>query len=246
MLEVLDRHAPIITIQPRKKGATKPWIKGDTLTRIRLKQAAKIRKEYSPSQENVTRYYQLKKECDKITVKAKQDFYHLKISENSENPRKIWKIMGDLAPALLPQKNTVNDEELTAEDFATYFASIGGEANNSPSTEEYLSQRSSNLSFQIKDSTEADIMRIVNHMALNKAAGSDGIPMKAIKLGLNYLCKPLTKLVNKFIKLGLPMELKSAIVTPIYKKGKSNLTSNYRPISILPSTSKIIDLSQTN
>ena len=38
-----------------------------------------------------------------------------------------------------------------------------------------------------------------------------------------------------------PDELKIARVTPLYKSGNRNLMSNYRPISILPTLSKIFE-----
>jgi len=38
-----------------------------------------------------------------------------------------------------------------------------------------------------------------------------------------------------------PNELKLADVTPIFKKGVSNLVKNYRPVSVLPTVSKVFE-----
>ena len=78
-------------------------------------------------------------------------------------------------------------------------------------------------------------------MPVNKAVGADGLPIKAIKLGLDSLVGPLTRLVNKTIDLGFPKEFKRAIILPIYKKGDKSQPNNYRPISILPAISKVAE-----
>ena len=43
------------------------------------------------------------------------------------------------------------------------------------------------------------------------------------------------------IKIVFPSNLKPAIVTPVHKSGNTQVVSNYRPISILPAISKVIE-----
>ena len=48
--------------------------------------------------------------------------------------------------------------------------------------------------------------------------------------------------VNQSLKSGIfPTKLKIAKVTPIYKKGCKKLQINYKPISVLPTISKILE-----
>ena len=50
-------------------------------------------------------------------------------------------------------------------------------------------------------------------------------------------------LFNKSLRLGIfPGDWKLANIVPIFKKGKRDLVENYRPISLLPVISKILEL----
>ena len=57
-----------------------------------------------------------------------------------------------------------------------------------------------------------------------------------------FIAPSLTKLFNLSIASGrFPTDWKCAKITPIYKSGDSALASNYRPISILPIVSKVLE-----
>ncbi len=63
-----------------------------------------------------------------------------------------------------------------------------------------------------------------------------------IKQHSSSIIKPLTHLINLSITSGqFPDQLKKAVVTPIFKAGDTDQTCNYRPISILPALSKVLE-----
>jgi len=56
------------------------------------------------------------------------------------------------------------------------------------------------------------------------------------------MSSPLTHICNKSLSSGIfPDHLKYAVVKPLFKKGDKSNTSNYRPISILISPSKVLE-----
>ena len=56
------------------------------------------------------------------------------------------------------------------------------------------------------------------------------------------ISKSLTLIINQSLNTGIfPQKLKLAKVIPIYKKGEKTKLQNYRPISLLPSISKIFE-----
>ena len=79
-------------------------------------------------------------------------------------------------------------------------------------------------------------------LKLNKSPGHDEISFNKIKKCFSELYKPLKHVFNLSIETGvLPDKLKIARVPPTYKAGDSSDITNYRPISVLPSFSKILE-----
>ena len=80
-------------------------------------------------------------------------------------------------------------------------------------------------------------------MDANKSTGPDKIPTKLLKLCAVLIYEPLTKLFNKSLSSGcFPTIWKQANVSAIFKnKGSNSEPTNYRPISLLSCTSKILE-----
>ena len=80
-------------------------------------------------------------------------------------------------------------------------------------------------------------------MELNKNKATSGnIPTKTQKTIARDICVPLTDFVHSAISNGvLPDEIKLADVTPLYEKRDPEDKTNYRPINVLPSLSKVYE-----
>ena len=77
---------------------------------------------------------------------------------------------------------------------------------------------------------------------INKSPGHDEVSFNVIKKCFGELCEPLMHLFNlAIVKIIFPDDLKIAKVTPIYKADNSSNISNYRPISVLPCFSKMLE-----
>jgi hypothetical protein len=74
-----------------------------------------------------------------------------------------------------------------------------------------------------------------------KSPGTDQIPAELIQAGGNALRSEIHKLINCVCnKEELPEQWKESIILPIYKKGDKTDCSNYRGISLLPTSYKIL------
>ena len=70
----------------------------------------------------------------------------------------------------------------------------------------------------------------------------DEISFNIIKTCFGSLHKPLLHIFNQFLQSGIsPDKLKTARVTLSFEKGSDSKLENYRPISVLPCFSKILE-----
>ena len=75
-----------------------------------------------------------------------------------------------------------------------------------------------------------------------KSAGHDKLNSIMYKNLAEVLSHPISLLINKSLSTGIvPNSMKLAKVIPIYKSKYSKLFSNYRPISLLPTLSKLLE-----
>ena len=86
------------------------------------------------------------------------------------------------------------------------------------------------------------VRTILNSLKVNKAAGLDKILARMIKDAEYELAPSVAYLVNKSITDGIVPDLwKIARFTPVYKADDKLLVKNYRPISVLPVLSKLLE-----
>ena len=84
--------------------------------------------------------------------------------------------------------------------------------------------------------------RLLKTIDEKKSAGLDNIPNKLLKIAAEVVAPSLTKIFIQSIITGIfPEEWKEARVSPLYKNGAKNDPSNYRPISVIPTVSKIYE-----
>ena len=81
----------------------------------------------------------------------------------------------------------------------------------------------------------------IGKLKSHKSAGTDEIPAELIKAGGGTTSGEIHKLITSIWKKEkLPEEWKESIIVPIHKKGGKTDCNNYRGISLLPTTYKIL------
>ena len=90
--------------------------------------------------------------------------------------------------------------------------------------------------------SESDVYRELLSLDITKAKGLDGIGPSILKYCALALYQPLCRLFQLSVDCHIiPMEWKIHAITPIFKTGDKSQVSNYRPISLLSTTFKVLE-----
>ena len=96
----------------------------------------------------------------------------------------------------------------------------------------------SKFNFTLVDETVVE--KVVKGLNPKSSCGKVGISTILLKKIIPEIKAPLTIIINQTLKTGIfPDKLKIAKVLPLFKKGDKTVFTNYRPISLLSSISKI-------
>ena len=90
--------------------------------------------------------------------------------------------------------------------------------------------------------SDTEIINIIKSSASKSSVDCHNISMSLIKHTVEYIAKPMAHICNLSFETGIfPDLMKMAKVVPLFKSGKNNIFSNYRPVSLLPQLSKVLE-----
>ncbi|CAI5467292.1 unnamed protein product [Closterium sp. Yama58-4] len=89
--------------------------------------------------------------------------------------------------------------------------------------------------------TEKEVRAVSHEMACNKTLGKDGLPKEVFELHWDVLGKHVMGLVREFsLTSSLPTSVKDAVTILLHKKGAKEQLENYRPITLLNVSYKLL------
>ena len=146
---------------------------------------------------------------------------------------------------LIVDKKKINDIKTIANKLNEFSVKIGPRLaslipKSDISFESYVPKSATTL--RENTLSQEEFEKAFNTLKRNKAPCFDDVHVKIIKSVYNYIKIPLKRIFENSIQTGIfPEKMKIAKITPIFKSGQEELLTNYRPISVLPCFSKILE-----
>ena len=243
-IEAVDKCIP----QLKLKGANTPlWIDGEVIHSINKRNTLRRKAVKNNTTGVWERVKQLRRET-KYLIRAKFNGYVQKLTSSTSglNKNKIWSFFkAKTSKGSIPATVVHNGIKLSspldkAEAFNNFFASTFQQPSLSsalPSIHPVTTSLLSDIQLIVPE-----VLQNLLSLDISKSAGPDGIPARLLRECAVQIAPSLTDLYNLSLSSGkIPTEWKTANVTPVFKKDSKNSVSNYRPISLLPIVSKVLE-----
>ena len=141
-------------------------------------------------------------------------------------------------PDIKDNENDISDNLQKAKLFNDFFTSVFTEENKDIPTFELRTENTIN---NIEITPEIILTKLKN-LNTSKSPGIDNLHPKVLSETAEIIAEPLYKIFQQSLSSGkLPQQWKQAIIIPSHKKGKRNVVSNYRPISLTSIACKVLE-----
>ena len=251
-LDILNKHAIV----------TKINIKGNNLPYITSKVRRMIRKrDYIRKKANETGSKSLRQAFRNIRGGVYQElrylrnsYYSGKIDEHKSDPKQTWKILKQalgrgnksaIIEQIIFNDEILNEKQDIAEACNQYFASVGNKLADQfqPSQDNPIQYIPVGMErFQFKQIEAAKVNMVLGKLKNGKATGIHNIPNNSLKLSKDIIAPFLTTIFNACIKeIIFINDFKTGKVSSIFKPGRKDLPGNYRPITILPTITRVFE-----
>jgi len=256
--EIISRHAPEREIHiPAKQIIRNPWITPAVMkSSIHLDRLYKLQRKKPKHSQQYIEYIKYKNIYNKLKRTSKRNYFTNLLHTYKNDIKKTWKVLNriigknsnkkEISETFINNGVQTSNPKLIAEGFCDYFTHVGEKfaAAIPPSKKHFKSYLKHNInnSLFLSPTDPEEISKIISLLKSKKSCGDDGISSSFLKETKSALKIPLSILINKSLETGqVPKSMKIAKVIPIHKSKNSELYTNYRPISLLPSFSKILE-----
>jgi hypothetical protein len=240
----------------------KPWIDLETCKRVETKNQLLKRVKANPNNNDLKNYFKsFRNKLQKDIRALKNNYYNNLFSKFKGNSKKTWNVIKEITgqsynssfnKISLEVDNVLLEDPLkVANELNNYFLSIAetlNKNNNMPKNFNECTWKNYFKDFNVANSIfltpvdKNELVSVIKSLKNGTSPGIDGINSILIKEIHEYIIDVLLYIINLSFTTGdFPEKMKEAVVIPIYKKGSKSLCSNYRPISLISSFSKIVE-----
>ena len=261
--EAKTKCFPIKEVKFNKyKHKISPWMTSDILDTMKFRDKLYVKwKKNNPLSSNYALLENSYKSLNSLLQKniriAKTQYYHRQFENYKSDIKKTWRQINELLSNTSKKSDlpkyffdgnlTLTNDLDIANCFNNFFCNIGPTlacSINTPPNKHFTDYLKENIlcSFSFNTITPENTSKIIKNLKSKSSSGHDECSSIHLKYISNDIIVILTKIINQSLCSGIfPNSLKIAKVTPIFKKGNPHQTDNYRPISLLPVISKVLE-----
>jgi Reverse transcriptase (RNA-dependent DNA polymerase)/Endonuclease-reverse transcriptase len=228
----------------------KCWMTQEIKRQIKRKnQLWVINRNSKWSQESLQQEYKkCKYEVSKLITRRIKEYEQSIASKAKSDPKLLYQYLNNktgiktnITTLQVKEGEYTEDTEVMANLLNEYFQSVYNidEIESTPLPDAGLQ---SSTTLTICNIEIREVIEQLEKLDPKKAFGTDGVHPLVLKRCAKSFALPLYLIFNESLKQGsLPNKWKQANVTPLFKKGKRTLPSNYRPVSLTSVVCKTIE-----
>ncbi len=258
--ELADIHAPIRTQSIKQaRLEMKPWITPGLLTSIRKKNKLYHTHFINGTSAQRVKFKEYNNTLTRLKEQSKRDYLKQKFDEVKGNMKKSWQLVNETiqrkskrarSNKFISKITDKNDEYTTPNEisnkFNHYFRDVG------PSLASKIKDVNKTFSDYLGNPIESnfftaptnayEVRELIWQLEKNKSLGLGDVPIKLIKAADAQISEHLANIFNLSFESGeFPKGMKTSKIIPLHKGGLTTELKNYRPISLLPIFSKILE-----
>ena len=239
------------------KRQKKPWIAKGILTSIGEKN--KLLKKFIKTGDQLTycRYKTYRDNLNHLIRKSKKKYYTQYFFDAKNAMKKMWRQINEIIHkgenkdninCVKTSRGIENKPHVIGNKFNNYFTTIAqnlvSKIKTAPDSQQFLDPQVQESIF-LSPTTKEEVAKHINSLNSKKASDIYGMSAIFLKTLSSSVSESLSTLYNESFSQGIFPDhmhhMQHVMVTPVHKGDSKLDMTNYRPISVLPICSKILE-----
>ena len=239
--DIINKHAPFRTFRVTRPAA--PWLTDEVKELMDDRDKYKNKFNIDKKPETELLFKDLRNKVTHAIRQSKIKCFNDRINTKIKDSKHFHQALKNFS--IVESKINSNDNcviNATALNEA-FLKNNNGKVSETLVTDECneIFKKSKNPAFSFSEVTVGQVIKMVRTVKSN-ACGVDGISAFFLKLGIEHSVYAFTDIINASLKFNkFPERWKQSLVKPLPKLSNPTVASDYRPISLLPAFSKIIE-----
>ncbi|CAK1579495.1 unnamed protein product [Parnassius mnemosyne] len=238
LLNIYNTHAPEREVKIKRPSV--PWITSNVRLAMNRRNRAFVTYKSCRTVQNWEAFKKARNRCNQVVRSAKRRYFHDFLNNSSQS--ETWKFIH--SHGLSKTKKQVISDIFPLNDLNVHFSSSACLPSHVKlkTISDITSMSSPHKdSFSFSTVTEKDILKVLQKLK-SKAVGHDNIGRTMISYVSEHIVPILASIINRSLLTGnFPSCWQKAFVLPLPKISMPSALNHFRPISILPFLSKVLE-----